>query len=111
MSSETISFETGSYAVEVLSPPLTKLAEVSRKGAISAVSSAYVWFDSPKSGVLNGEGRTMSDATPECCVESPPGRKKSAVVTFNAPRPGGSGTKVCTVPLPNVWSSPTRTAR
>jgi hypothetical protein len=53
----------------------------------------------------------MSEATPSCCVERPPGRKKSCVVILSAPSPCGSGETVCTVPFPKLWSSPTITAR
>ena len=64
--------------------------------------------------VVGGEQRRDHDVrrdTPSFCVDWPPGRKKRAVVILSAPRPGGSGVTVCTVPLPKVWSSPVITAR
>ena len=69
------------------------------------------WVPSPKSWAVRIDGIATSAWTPSFWVDFPPGLKKTAVVIFRAPCPGGSGVTVCTVPLPKVWSSPVMTAR
>jgi hypothetical protein len=56
----------------------------------------------PKASVFRSDGNITSAATPLFWVEVPPGRKKSAVVIFRAPRPGRSGKTLWTVPFPKV---------
>ena len=87
------------------------LAWPSTKGRTCSLARALASTASPKRAVLKSEGITMSLATPERCVDRPPGRKKSAVVILSSPSRPGSSTTVCTVPFPKVWSSPTITAR